>query len=109
MFTNAFLTEQIDIYGNTNRFEYTNLSGNIRLLRAIDAQGLATTISYVTNNAFSTNLVSQVVDPFNRTTTLQYDSNGNLTNITDVAGLSTSFPLPDRRDGRADQAARPPH
>src|SRR5258705_346391 len=47
MFTNAFLSEQIDAFGNTNRFQYAMISTNIvRLLRAIDAQGLTTTVSY---------------------------------------------------------------
>jgi YD repeat-containing protein len=57
----------------------------------VDGDGLTNTISYVTNNPYSANLISQVVVPFNRTASFTYDSQGRLTNITDVAGLSSGF------------------
>ena len=57
----------------------------------IDGDGRTNTIYYATNNPYSTNLISQVTDPFGRSVSLAYDNLGRLTNITDVGGISSSF------------------
>lgn len=57
----------------------------------IDGDGPTNTISYVATNAYSTNLISQVTDPFGRSALFYYDETGYLTNIADVAGMSSSF------------------
>jgi RHS repeat-associated protein len=63
----------------------------VRLKSVIDGDGRTNTIYYNATNAYSTNLISQVVDAFGRTNSLAYDSSGRLTNIVDVAGLSSTF------------------
>lgn len=83
----AFLTAKIDRYGNATRLEYTNDSGNIRLLRVIDPQDKATTLTY----GGTSNLITQVVDPYFRTNRLEYSVEGRLTNIIDVIGIASSF------------------
>jgi len=93
-FLEAFLSQYVNPQSQKTTFiysPYTNTAPVVRLLYVIDGDGRTNTISYVTANAFSTNLISQVVDPFGRTASLAYDSNGNLTNITDVAGNSSSI------------------
>ena len=57
----------------------------------MDGDGRTNRIYYNSNNSYSTNLISQVVDPFSRTSLLAYNSNGDLTNITDVAGNSSAL------------------
>lgn len=89
----AFMTEQWDNHGNKITFNYaasiTNNPPVIRLDSVTDADGRTTTIHYVIPSPNATNnLIGFVVDPFNRTNFLAYDDRGNLTNITDVAGLT---------------------
>ena len=75
-----------------NYFPYVPAASPVVRLQSItDGDGLTNTISYNGTNAYSTNLISQVVDPFGRTCSLAYDTNGHLTSITDVAGLISSF------------------
>jgi RHS repeat-associated protein len=94
VFQDAFLTEQWNSQGQKTRFNYAGYNPTnpvVRLQNIVDGDGRTNVVYYVTSNSFSTNLISQVVDPFGRTNTLQYDSYGELTNITDVAGNSSSF------------------
>ncbi len=93
-FFGAFLTERWNSLAQKTRltyFGYTNTAPVVRLQYIIDGDGRTNTIHYVTANAYSTNLISQVVDPFGRTNSLAYDANGCLTNIIDVAGNSSSI------------------
>ncbi len=62
----------------------------MHLTNVVDGNG-GTNLIYYTNNSHGANLISQVVDAFGRTNTLSYDTNGDLTNITDVGGISSSF------------------
>lgn len=92
-FLEAFLTEKWNELGQKMTFEYGffgDTAPEVRLKQVIDGDGLINTITYVTTNSFSENLISQITDPFGRNTYLSYDSQGNLTNITDTAGLSSS-------------------
>jgi YD repeat-containing protein len=94
-FMKAFLTARANPEGQQTRFYYTKSNDTnspvIRLKSVVDGDGLTNIISYVASNPYSTNLISQVTDPFNRTVTFLYDTTGHLTNITDVGGISSSF------------------
>jgi RHS repeat-associated protein len=93
-FLEAFLTASSNPSGQQTRFyyaAYTSAAPVIRLTAVVDGDGRTNSISYVSSNAYSTNLISQVTDPFGRYATLLYDSAGHLTNITDVIGISSSF------------------
>jgi len=92
LFKAAFLSERRHPQGHGTRFVYDTVTNLVvRLRYVIDGDGLTNTISYVTSNAYSTNLISQITDPFGRTNTLSYDNSGHLTNITDVVGISSSI------------------
>ena len=95
VFLNAYLTERWDAQAQKMRLHYASYTPGalpvIRLQNVVDGDGRTNLIFYTATNGFSTNLISQVVDPFGRTNSLAYDSSGRLTNITDVAGLSSSF------------------
>jgi RHS repeat-associated protein len=90
----AFLTEMRDVQSNKTSLYYApyspSVAPTVRLNCVVDGDGKTNTI-YYTSTAFSGNLISQVVDPFNRTNSFAYDNVGQLTNLTDVAGISTSF------------------
>ena len=93
-FLKAFLSEMRNPQSQVTRFVYSsydNTSPVIRLQSVVDGDGHSTSLAYVTANGFSTNLISQVTDPFGRTASLYYDDNGHLTNIIDVAGISSAF------------------
>jgi len=93
-FQQAFLTQRIDSTGNTNRLLYDSYlpaAPIVRLKYLVDMDNRTNTIHYVTNNSFSTNLISHVVDGYGRVAYLRYDNQGLLTNIVDVAGISSSF------------------
>jgi len=93
VFQKALLTELWNAQAQKTLLHYAGYnpaSPVIRLQYVIDGDGGTNSLSYTTNNVYSTNLVSQVTDPFGRCCTLLYDSNGDLTNITDVAGISSS-------------------
>lgn len=90
----AYLTERTDVLGHSTRLQYDPVDSATRVVRlryVIDGDGRTNTVSYVTTNGYSTNLISQVTDPFGRSAHFYYDDNGYLTNIVDVAGVSSSF------------------
>jgi len=93
-FQKAFLTATWDAQGRKTQLTYAPYTPSdpvIRLQYVIDGDGLTNSIFYAASNSFSTNLISMVVDPYGRATTLAYDSLGRLTNIVDVAGISSSL------------------
>ena len=94
-FQQAFLSERWNAQEQRTRFFYHSYTPGtapvIRLRWVVDGDGRTNTISYVTNNAYSTNLIASVTDPFGRSVALSYDSSGRLTNIVDVAGIPSSF------------------
>jgi RHS repeat-associated protein len=102
-----FISEKIAPDGNGINFDYTNnADGGILLQYVIDGDGQTNYFSY-TNVVIDSsgdeyyNLISQITDPFGRHVNFNYAStpglsypdstSGQLTNITDVAGISTSF------------------
>jgi RHS repeat-associated protein len=94
VFQEAFLTELRDPQSQKVRLNYaTYNSANpvVQLTSIVDADGHTTSVYYNTTNWDSTNLISQVTDPFGRNAYLGYDTLGRLTNITDVYGIETSF------------------
>ena len=89
----AYLSQKLDSQGHTTTFVYAPfnpVTGVVQLNYVIDPDGKTNTLSY-TNNASYNYLISQVQDPFGHTVHFAYDASGNLTNVTDVAGLSSSF------------------
>jgi RHS repeat-associated protein len=95
-FLSAFLTERRNPASQMTTLYYNPWTASsspiIRLACVVDGNGGTNTVSYVTSNGYSTNLISQVTDPFGRSCTMLYDtSGGHCTNITDSAGLPSSF------------------
>src|ERR1051325_8254362 len=94
-FVKAFLTRRQNASGQPITFNYyvnTNaVTPVVRLQTVVDGDGRTNTVYYVVANSYSTNLISYVVDPFNRTNSFNYDSSGHLTNIVDVQGIQSSF------------------
>ena len=89
----AYLSEKIDPQGHATTFIYSPFNpatGVVQLHYVIDPDGKTNTLSY-TNNGTLNYLISQVQDPFGHTAHFAYDANGFLTNVIDVAGLSSSF------------------
>jgi YD repeat-containing protein len=88
-----FLTQRVSPEGYTTTFQYEGYDPdniNVRLKYVIDPDGRTNTLTYATGG-FSTNLITQVTDPYGRSAYFQYDNNGLLTNITDMAGMSSSM------------------
>jgi RHS repeat-associated protein len=93
-FSRAFMSQRRSANGQQLRLDYYDYypsNSVVRLKCVVDGDGLTNWIYYATTNSYSTNLITQVVDPFGRSVALNYDTNGFLTNIVDVASLSSSF------------------
>ena len=94
-FEEAFLTAHWNPQSQETMFNYAGYTPGsspvIRLQSVVDGDGHTNRIVYVSSKAFSTNLISQVIDPFGRTNLLAYNANGDLTNSIDVAGNSSSL------------------
>jgi RHS repeat-associated protein len=93
-FQEAFLTQRLDPQGHGLTLNYSSYSPGapvVRLQNVVDGDGRTTSIYYVASNAYSTNLISMVVDPFGRSNSMAYDASGRLTNIVDVATNSTTL------------------
>jgi RHS repeat-associated protein len=84
-----YLTQQVDRWGRTNRFNYTTVNGKVHLVSVQDHNGRNTTFSY--GNSSFPEAITQVTNPWNHTVVLRYDSSGRLTNIVDAASISSSF------------------
>ncbi len=87
----AFLTSHSNPQSQTTTFNYNSSDSGIQLLSVVDATGGTTTITYVASNQFSPNLISQVTDRYGRSAYFAYNTNGCLTNIVDVGGITNSF------------------
>ncbi len=93
-FQRAFMTQRLNPSGQRtvlNYYGYDNAKPVIRLASIVDGDGQVTSIYYSTTNSYSTNLISEVVDPFGRSAELSYDTNGHLTAISDAMGLPSSI------------------
>ena len=93
-FLYAFLTAHQNPQVQETQLTYYNYNPAnpvIQLQYVIDGDGRTNRIYYNSTNAYSTNLISQITDPFSRSVFLAYDNLGHLTNITDVGGISSSF------------------
>lgn len=95
-----FLTQIKDPVGNTiqlnyNEAPYSNSGGSALLTSIVDARGQRTTFSYPTitvglQTIVVSSSVSRVTDPFGRFAEFTYNG-ANLTKITDVVGIESSF------------------
>lgn len=86
----AFRTAQVNSFNQTNLFTYTNVNGQIRLIRVVDGDGRTNIVNYDTT-VTTISLIKEIIDPFNRTNRFYYNSNRKLTNIVNVAGLSCQY------------------
>ena len=89
IFQEAFLSERWNAQGQKltlNYFAYSPANPVIRLQSVVDGDGRTNLVYYNNTNSYSTNLISQVTDAFGRNAYFAYNENGDLTNLTDVAG-----------------------
>ncbi|RME94370.1 MAG: hypothetical protein D6766_05990, partial [Verrucomicrobia bacterium] len=90
-----FLTRYTGRDGQSLSFQYQNdtvCSGQqplVRLVQIIDAAGEPSTLYY--ENAAFPNRITRISDPYGHEAVFQYDADGWLTNVLDVAGLSSGF------------------
>ncbi|HEX4121704.1 MAG TPA: RHS repeat-associated core domain-containing protein [Verrucomicrobiae bacterium] len=87
----AFLTQHADPHSQATTFNYYTNGFVVQLRSVVDATGGSNVLYYNSSNAYSTNLITQVKDRYNRSALFAYDTNGCLTNITDVQGLASSL------------------
>ena len=85
----AFQTRRVDPQGRATVLEYEETDGNILLKRIIDAAGQTNTLSYADANFPAQ--VTGIRDPFGNEAALEYGALGELAQITDVVGMSSSF------------------
>ncbi len=84
-----YRTDQVDSTGRTNHFVYETNNNVVQLTKMIDADNLTNIVRYQ-NSSFPA-CITEVENPYGRKCTLKYDNQGRLTNIVDMAGLSSSF------------------
>ncbi|MBI4659154.1 MAG: RHS repeat-associated core domain-containing protein, partial [Verrucomicrobia bacterium] len=84
----AFLSEQIDPAGRTNRFVYDTISNVVRLRQMIDWDSRTNTVRY---HATYDKQINEVEDHYGRKASFGYDGNGRLNSITNAGGLVASF------------------
>ena len=81
----AYRIEKIrDVFGNTTRFHYEDESYRGRLSSVEDTQGRFTTLQYVQSGVNGGRL-EDVIDPFGRRIHFEYDVNGDLLEVTQLA------------------------
>jgi RHS repeat-associated protein len=95
------LSQKIDEHGRATTFVYApgnpipsaglyDLGYTVQISYVIDPDGKTNTLSYTNRGGFNF-LISQVQDPYGHAVNFAYDTNGYLTNVMDVAGISSSF------------------
>ncbi len=85
----AFLSEQIDSIGRTNRFVYDTIGGVVRLRQMIDSDTRTSTVRYL-DSSFDKQ-ITEVEDPYGRKAKFAYDGNGRVQSIINVGNLTNSF------------------
>jgi RHS repeat-associated protein len=83
-----YLSEEIDAFGRTNRYEYDTTNSIVRLKYLVDRDGQTNIIRYDTSDYTR---IAEVQDPYRRVTKLYYNVNGFLSSCVDVIGISNSF------------------
>jgi RHS repeat-associated protein len=82
-----FRTRHIDPNGDTTWFQYDSYGGPYVLTFVVDPDGRTNFLSYNT----SSSLLLSVTNAYGQSAHFKYDSKGNLTNIVDAQGLSSSI------------------
>jgi RHS repeat-associated protein len=83
----ALLTQHTDPLGNDANLSYEVYSNSFfRLTQVVDYDNKTNKFVYFSTRS---NLLQQIVTPYNQTGTFAYDSSGNLTNITDAVTNSS--------------------
>ena len=95
-FIAAFLSQRFNVQGQSLALNYSPYTPAnypaqmvVHLQSVVDGDGRTNLLYY--NNPSNPNLISSVVDAFGRTAFLLYNGSGDLTNITDGAGNSSSL------------------
>ena len=83
----AFRTLEADPQGHALVYRYQRVGDVVQLISVIDADGHTNAVNYYDT---TTNLIKEIVDPSGHTNRYQHASGGSLTNITDMAGLSSA-------------------
>jgi RHS repeat-associated protein len=92
-----FLTARTDPQGRNTQFIYDTNSGAVLLKKVIDWDNHTNTLQY--NNTNFPIQVSEIDGPYSYSVHLGYDTNGMLTNLTDVAGMTSSYQYMFTTDG----------
>ncbi len=93
----ALQTTVTDPNGHTMRYNYMTNGGQILLTQVVDFDG--NTNQFVYGNASFPTSVTQVTNTVNHlVVNFRYDTNGFMTNIVDVAGISSSFQYTNASD-----------
>jgi hypothetical protein len=86
----VFMTERVDAHGRAiEQFIYNTNNDTVLLTAVVDFDGRTNSLYYGNTN-FPT-LVTKIVNPYTNEVLFTYDQNGNLTNVVDVASISSSF------------------
>ncbi len=90
----VFRSKSVDRFGNTVLYGY---DGNFRLMTVTDAIHQVTNLAYVSNVPGQPGFYSLlgVTDPFQRSATFGYNASGQLSSITDVLNIKSSFVYTD--------------
>ena len=83
-----FLSARLDPFGNVITLVGVYANNTYRLQKIVDVDNHETRFSYITNNAYYSNLVSAVQDDYGHSMILGYDTLGRLTNIVDTVSLT---------------------
>ncbi|HLX70603.1 MAG TPA: RHS repeat-associated core domain-containing protein [Verrucomicrobiae bacterium] len=87
--TLAVITKVIDPQGHVMQYLYATNNNLILLTNIVDFDGR--TNRFIYGNTNYPTAVTQVINPYSATVNLTYDTNGVLTNLVDVMGISSSF------------------
>jgi RHS repeat-associated protein len=93
----VFMTQWVDKHGFVTQFKYLNYdpaNGNLRLGHVIDADNKTNVVNYLADDLYNWNRIGSVTDPYGRIASFgrsNYPAANVLTNIVDVAGMSSSF------------------
>jgi RHS repeat-associated protein len=86
----ALLTSSTDPHGRMMSYSYAFSGGNLVLSQVVDFDGKTNQFIYG-NGSFPTSVTEVTNINYHLGADFKYDTNGRMTNITDMAGISSSF------------------
>jgi hypothetical protein len=93
----AFISSATDPQGHQMRYSYTNSNGAILLTQVVDFDGNTNLFLYG-NSAYPASITEITNTAYGLAVHFAYDTNGFLTNTTDVMGMSSSYQYTDIAD-----------